>query len=64
MMYSEKPLTEEHETKVCRLTVGDLLQMSNENLISSEDVDRIYYYLLDSKKIREFLANSGGKNNA
>jgi len=54
-MYSEELPTEEHETKVCKLTICDLLQMSNDNLINSEDVDKIYYYLLDNEKIRKLL---------
>ena len=57
-MYSKTLPSEEHETKVCSLTVGDLLQMSNEHpigLINCQDVDKVYYHLLDSVRVREYL---------
>ena len=54
-MYSQTPPSEEHETKVCSLTVGDLLQMSNDGLINCQDVDKVYYHLLDSVRVREYL---------
>ena len=54
-MYSKTLPSEKHETKVCSLTVSDLLQMSNDGLINCSDVDEVYYHLLDSVRVREYL---------
>ena len=45
----------EHTEKVNDLTISDILQMNNENLIPTDIVDKLYYYLLDSNKVREEL---------
>jgi len=54
-MYSKTLPSEKHERKVCSLTVSDLLQISNDGLISCQDVDKVYYHLLDSVRVREYL---------
>ncbi len=45
----------EHTEKVNDLTISDILQMNNENLIPTDIVDNLYYHLLDSVKVREEL---------
>ena len=45
----------EHTEKVNDLTISDILQMNNENVIPTDIVDKLYYYLLDSNKVREEL---------
>ena len=45
----------EHTEKVHKLTISDILQMNNENIIPTEIVDNLYYHLLDSNKVREEL---------
>ena len=47
----------EHTEKVNDLTISDILQMNNENVIPTDIVDKLYYYLLDSNKVREELKN-------
>jgi hypothetical protein len=61
-MYSKTLPSEKHETKVCSLTVGDLLQMSNDGLINCPDIDKVYYHLLDSVKVREYLKTREEEN--
>ena len=45
----------EHTEKVNDLTISDILQMNNENVIPTDIVDKLYYHLLDSVKVREEL---------
>ena len=45
----------EHIEKVCQLTISDIMELCNENLISSDLVDDLYYYLLDNEAIRKRL---------
>ena len=45
----------EHIEKVCQLTISDIMELCNENLISSDLVDDLYYYLLDNEAIRNRL---------
>ena len=45
----------EHTEKVHKLTISDILQMNNENVIPTDIVDKLYYHLLDSNKVREEL---------
>ena len=47
----------EHTEKVHDLTVHDIIQMNNENVIPTDIVDNLYYHLLDSVKVREELSN-------
>mgnify|MGYP003114811571 FL=1 len=45
----------EHIEKVCQLTISDIMELSNDNLIPSDLVDDLYYYLLDNEAIRNRL---------
>ena len=49
-----------HMTKVFQLTIGDLMSIENDKryngLISTENLDNLYYDLLDSKKFQKFLS--------
>ena len=45
----------EHTQKVLQLTISDVMELSNENLIPSDLVDDLYYYLLDKEVIRKEL---------
>ena len=54
-MLSKTIASWEHTEKVHDLTVHDILQMNNENVIPSYIVDNLYYHLLDSVKVREEL---------
>ena len=47
--------SDEHIEKVCQLTISDVMELSNNNLIPNNLVDDLYYYLLDNKAIREKL---------
>ena len=53
----QKEVNRKHTLKVEKLTIADLLQLSNEGFIPDDLIDKLYYYLLDSKKIREKLKN-------
>lgn len=46
-----------HAVKVEKLTIADCLQLSNDGFIQDDLIDNLYYYLLDSKKIRQKLKN-------
>ena len=54
-MLSKTVVSVEHTEKVHNLTISDILQMNNENIIPTEIVDNLYYHLLDSNKVREEL---------
>ena len=54
-MISKTIASVEHTEKVHDLTISDILQMNNENIIPTEIVDKLYYHLLDSNKVREEL---------
>ena len=45
----------EHTEKENDLTISDILQMNNENVIPTDIVDKLYYYLLDINNIIEEL---------
>jgi len=47
--------SDEHIEKVCQLTISDIMELCNENLISNDLVDDLYYYLLDNEAIRKRL---------
>ena len=49
----EREVNRRHTVKVEKLTIADCLQLSNEGLIPDDLIDKLYYYLLDSKKIRK-----------
>ena len=51
----QKEVNRKHILKVEKLTIADLLQLSNEGFIPDDLIDKLYYYLLDSKKIRKKL---------
>ena len=53
----QKEVNREHTLKVEKLTIADLLQLSNDGFIPDDLIDKLYYYLLDSKKIRKKLKN-------
>jgi hypothetical protein len=53
----QKEVNREHTLKVEKLTIADLLQLSNEGFIPDDLIDKLYYYLLDSTKIRKKLEN-------
>ena len=53
----QKEVNREHTLKVEKLTIADLLQLSNEGFIPDDLIDKLYYYLLDSTKIRKKLKN-------
>ena len=54
-MLSKTIASWEHTEKVHDLTVHDIIQMNNENVIPTDIVDNLYYHLLDSVKVREEL---------
>ena len=54
-MLSKTIASVEHTEKVHELTISDILQMNNENVIPTDIVDKLYYHLLDSNKVREEL---------
>ena len=54
-MISKTIASWEHTEKVHDLTVHDIIQMINENIIPTDIVDNLYYHLLDSKAIRKKL---------
>jgi len=54
-MLSKTVASVEHTEKVHDLTISDILQMNNKNIIPTEIVDNLYYHLLDSNKVREEL---------
>ena len=54
-MLSKTIASAEHTEKVNDLTISDILQMNNENVIPTDIVDNLYYHLLDSNKVREEL---------
>ena len=47
--------SDEHIEKVCQLTISDVMELSNNNLIPNNLLDDLYYNLLDNKAIREKL---------
>ena len=47
--------SDEHIKKVIQLTISDVMEISNHNLIPSDLVDDLYYYLLDNEAIRKEL---------
>tara|TARA_R100000388_G_scaffold19231_1_gene14738 strand:+ start:137 stop:400 length:264 start_codon:yes stop_codon:yes gene_type:complete len=53
----QKEVNRKHTLKVEKLTIADLLQLSNEGFIPDDLIDKLYYYLLDSTKIRKKLKN-------
>jgi len=53
----QKEVNRQHTLKVEKLTIADCLQLSNDGFIQDDLIDNLYYYLLDSKKIREKLKN-------
>ena len=53
----EREVNRRHTVKVEKLTIADCLQLSNEGLIPDDLIDKLYYYLLDSTKIRKKLKN-------
>ena len=54
-MLSETDASYEHTEKVNNLTMYDILLMNNRNVIPDDMVDKLYYHLLDSVKVREEL---------
>ena len=53
----EREVNRRHTVKVEKLTIADCLQLSNDGFIPDDLIDKLYYYLLDSKKIRKKLIN-------
>ena len=51
----EREVNRRHTVKVEKLTIADCLQLSNDGFIPDDLIDKLYYYLLDSKKIRKKL---------
>tara|TARA_Y100001938_G_C7885896_1_gene327353 strand:- start:55 stop:330 length:276 start_codon:yes stop_codon:yes gene_type:complete len=49
----EREVNRRHTVKVEKLTIADCLQLSNDGFIPDDLIDKLYYYLLDSKKIRK-----------
>tara|TARA_R100001591_G_scaffold8807_1_gene15540 strand:+ start:296 stop:571 length:276 start_codon:yes stop_codon:yes gene_type:complete len=49
----EREVNRRHTVKVEKLTIADCLQFSNDGFIPDDLIDKLYYYLLDSKKIRK-----------
>jgi len=54
---AKKPASHIHTSKVEDLSIGQLMFMANDGLINDNLLDDLYYYLLDSKKIRKYLKN-------
>jgi len=55
MLDAKTEASDGHIEKVCQLTVSDIMELNNDNLIPSDLVDGLYYYLLDNKAMREKL---------
>ena len=55
MLDAKTEASDGHIEKVCQLTVSDIMELSNDNLIPSDLVDDLYYYLLDNEAIRNRL---------
>ena len=53
----QKEVNRKHTLNLEKLTIADLLQLSNEGFIPDDLIDKLYYYLLDSTKIRKKLKN-------
>ena len=61
-VFSPKPATPAHTTKVEDLTIGQLMFMANDGLVNDNLLDDLYYHLLDSKKVRKHLKNTKRKS--
>ena len=53
--YAKKPATHIHKFKVEDLTIGQLMFMANDGIVDDNLLDNLYYDLLDSKKVRNYL---------
>ena len=52
---AKKPATSGHTSKVEDLTIGQLMFMANDGIVDDNLLDNLYYDLLDSKKVRNYL---------
>ena len=46
-----------HRHEVGKLTLYEIMELNNKNLVPTDLVDNLYYFLLDDEKIREELLN-------
>jgi len=53
--YAKTEASDEHIERVCKLTISDLHELADNNFISHNMVNNIYYTLLDLKSIRKYL---------
>jgi|TARA_R110002167_G_C12389717_1_gene625806 hypothetical protein len=53
--YAERIASDEHIERVCKLTISDLFELADNDFISHDIVNDIYYKLLDLKSIRKHL---------
>ena len=44
-----------HVSSVEDLTIGQLMVMANDGIVNDGLLDSLYYHLLDSKKVRNYL---------
>jgi len=53
--YAKTEASDEHIEKVSRLSIADLFELADNDFISHDIVNDIYYKLLDLKSIRKHL---------
>ena len=52
---AKKPASHKHVSSVEDLTIGQLMVMANDGIVNDDLLDDLYYHLLDSKKVRNYL---------
>ena len=53
--YAKAEASDEHIERVCKLSIADLFELADNDFISHDMVNNIYYTLLDLKSIRKYL---------
>ena len=57
MSLSTNEASPRHRHEVGKLTLYEIMELNNKNLVPPDLVDNLYYFLLDDEKIREELLN-------
>ena len=47
----------QHMWKVLNLTLFDIMELSDDDIVDANLFDKLYYHLLDNKKLRRELEN-------
>lgn len=53
--YAKTEASDKHIEKVCKLSIADLFELADNDFISYDMVNDIYYELLDTESIRKHL---------